>query len=215
MVTHTSDHPHDSDLVSVPNGSLVEDIFLKGFEKNFDVNAYLGNSGIAYLNKNFLKELKGPLENEEKSIFHFLVKKMFELKLNIYSYNTTEYIKDMGTPERLKIVEEDISENKLEKKNYGNPQKSLFLDRDNTLIHCKKGKYIIDKNEIYFFKENIFKIVPIASKFDLVCLVTNQPSIAMGKLSFKELDEIIVLLLIIVYHRFKNRCSNILSTSSS
>ncbi len=96
----------------------------------------------------------------------------------------------MGTPERLKIVEKDISENKLEKKNYGNSQKSLFLDRDNTLIRCKKGKYIIDKNEIYFCKENIFKIVPIAAKFDLVCLVTNQPSIAMGKLTFKQLDEI-------------------------
>ena len=33
LVTHTSDHPEDSDLVSVPNGTLVEDIFLKDNNK--------------------------------------------------------------------------------------------------------------------------------------------------------------------------------------
>ena len=27
LVTHTSDHPQDSDLVSAPNGTLIEDIF--------------------------------------------------------------------------------------------------------------------------------------------------------------------------------------------
>ena len=29
LVTHTSDHPNDSDLVSAPNGSLITDIFFQ------------------------------------------------------------------------------------------------------------------------------------------------------------------------------------------
>ena len=46
LVTHTSDHPNDSDLVSAPNGSLITDIFLKKNNKTKDKKAYLGNSGI-------------------------------------------------------------------------------------------------------------------------------------------------------------------------
>ena len=66
---------------------------------------------------------------------------------NIYSYNTTEYIKDMGTPNRLNLVEHDLRINKVNLRNYKNKQKALFLDRDNTLIKCEIGKYIIDKNQ--------------------------------------------------------------------
>ena len=58
LVTHTSDHPEDSDLVSVPNGTLVEDIFLKDNYKKIDNYAYLGNSGIFILNKEFIRKNK-------------------------------------------------------------------------------------------------------------------------------------------------------------
>ena len=51
LVTHTSDHPEDSDLVSVPNGSLVEGIFFKDNFKKNNNDAYLGNSGIFILKK--------------------------------------------------------------------------------------------------------------------------------------------------------------------
>ena len=190
LVTHTSDHPEDSDLVSVPNGTLVEDIFLKNHDKKICKNAYLGNSGIFIINNELLDILNPPKEEDSKSIFHFIVRNIFYKKINIYSYNTTEYIKDMGTPKRLKVVQEDLSKGKVFHKNYKNPQKALFLDRDNTLIKCEKGDYVINKNQIEFIIPNIDNIVQISLKYDLVCLVTNQPVIAMGKISLRELDEI-------------------------
>ena len=189
LVTHTSDHPEDSDLVSVPNGTLVENIFLKGQNRNLKKNAYLGNSGIFVINLEILDKLKAPKEKDSKSIFHFIVKNVFDLNINIYSYNTTEYIKDMGTPERLKLVSKDLSSGKVNRNNYKNIQKALFLDRDNTLIKCDIGKYVIKKNEIEIISHNIEKIIPISQDYDLICLVTNQPVIAMGKISFKDLDE--------------------------
>tara|TARA_A100001011_G_scaffold400579_1_gene516434 strand:+ start:4347 stop:5588 length:1242 start_codon:yes stop_codon:yes gene_type:complete len=189
LVTHTSDHPEDSDLVSAPNGSLVEKIILKHPEKKLDKNAYLGNSGICIINKELLDKLN-PREEDLKSVFQFIVKKIFSLKINIYSYNTTEYIKDMGTPKRLKVVEDDLSKGIVIRKNYVNSQKALFLDRDNTLIKCEIGEYIINKNEIQFLDKNIDNIIPISLDYDLICLVTNQPVIAMGKIDLKELDEI-------------------------
>ena len=190
LVTHTSDHPEDSDLVSVPNGSLVEDIYLKGNCKNIDRDAYLGNSGIFILNKILLEKICAPKENDSKSIFHFIVKNAFNLNINIYSYNTTEYIKDMGTPKRLKVVENDLLRDKVDKKNYTNSQKTLFLDRDNTLIKCDIGKYILNENDVDFYEYNIEKIIPISFNYDFVCLLTNQPTISMGKLNLKDLDRI-------------------------
>ena len=190
LVTHTSDHPEDSDLLSVPYGTLVEDIFLKNHDKKIYKNAYLGNSGIFIISKELLDILNPPKEEDSKSVFHFIVRNIFYLKINIYSYNTTEYIKDMGTPKRLKVVQEDLSKDKVFHKNYRNPQKALFLDRDNTLIKCEIGEYVVNKNKIEFIIPNIENIFKISLKYDLVCLVTNQPVIAMGKLTLRELDEI-------------------------
>ena len=88
----------------------------------------------------------------------------------------------MGTPYRLKIVAEDLSKEKVNRKNYKNIQKALFLDRDNTLIKCSLGKYVINKNEIEILSKNIKKIIPISLDYDLVCLLTNQPVMQWGKL---------------------------------
>ena len=190
LVTHTSDHPQDSDLVSAPNGTLVENIFLKNTKNRNHENAYLGNSGIFVLKKNILSLIKPPREKESKSIFHFIVKNIFNLKLNIYSYNTSEYIKDMGTQNRFEIVENHLRDNKVYPLNYQNPQKALFLDRDNTLIRCELGKYILNKKDVKFIEKNIINLAVLSKEYNIVCLVTNQPSIAMGKLSLKVLDEI-------------------------
>ena len=190
LVTHTCDHPEDSDLVSAPNGSLIGNIFLKNQINILEPSAYLGNSGICVIKKKIIDNISPPDEKEEKSIFHFIVKKIFNLNLNIYSYNTSEYIKDMGTPKRLNLVENDLVSKKVYLRNYLNKQKALFLDRDNTLIKCEIGDYIIDKINIKFLEKNIFKIARIAKNYDLVCIITNQPLIAMGKLTLENLENI-------------------------
>tara|TARA_B100000161_G_scaffold187444_1_gene135501 strand:- start:596 stop:1840 length:1245 start_codon:yes stop_codon:yes gene_type:complete len=190
LVTHTSDHPNDSDLISAPNGTLIEDIFIKDSSKKIDRYGYLGNSGICLINKSLLEAIKPPKINQSNSIFHHIVKNAFHLNKNIFSYNTTEYIKDMGTPERFNLVKEDLALNKVNLKNYNKKQKALFLDRDNTLIRCDIGKYILSENQIEFIDENINRISLIAKEFDLVCLVTNQPVISMGKLTIYQLEKI-------------------------
>ena len=191
LVSHTSDHPEDSDLISAPNGTLIENIFLKNIHNNsLNENAYLGNAGIFVVNKNILDKLDRPKENDSKSFFHYIVNNLYKKNHNIFSYNTTEYIKDMGTPTRLKIVEKDIINNRLLKKNYRTKQRALFLDRDNTLIKCEKGDYVINLGNVEFIDKNIMKIVSIANNFDFVCMVTNQPTISMGLLSIYELESI-------------------------
>ena len=45
----------------------------------------------------------------------------------MYGYNTAEYLKDMGTPKRLKEVEKDYSSGKIQRANAEHMQKAIFL----------------------------------------------------------------------------------------
>ena len=187
LVTHTSNHPFDSDLVSAPNGTYIEKIFLKNQRKDEEF-AYLGFSAIALIQRKLLFEIPAPKDINYSSLFHHLVNKALDKKFKLYSYNTSEYIRDMGTPSRLEEVKLAIQNNHLDIHNYQQKQKALFIDRDNTIVECKKGEYILANSAISFLNENIKKISIIAKDYQLVILVTNQPQIAMGNLSLQELE---------------------------
>ena len=127
LVTHLTDHPYDSDLISAPNGSLIKEIYLKNDESHKKLkNAYLGNAGISVINKSILEYIDRPKSLINSSLFHHLVKKGFDSKLRIYSYNTTEYIKDMGTPDRFLKVKKDIQNNLLEEKTIVKSKKFFY-----------------------------------------------------------------------------------------
>mgnify|MGYP001183130462 CR=1 FL=1 len=188
LVTHTSSHPYDSDLVSTPTGSLVEKLYLKNNKEHSKVNAYLGFSGIAMVNKKVLSKIEPPKDIKVSSLFQYLAKNAFDNLYRIYSYNTSEYIKDMGTPARLEEVKKAIINNTLNIKNYSNKQNALFIDRDNTLLKCDIGEYILSKTKVTYLIKNIKNLALLAKKYSLVVLVTNQPQISMGKLTFEQLE---------------------------
>ena len=90
----------------------------------------MGYSAIALIDRKLLSKIKPPINIKSSSLFHHLVQKAFIGKSRIYSYNTTEYIKDMGTPSRFKEAQNAIKNNILKKQNYKNKQRALFIDRD-------------------------------------------------------------------------------------
>ena len=51
----------------------------------------------------------------------------------IFAYDTPEYIKDMGTPDRYYEVGDDVKSGKVHARNLKNKQKAVFLDRDGTI----------------------------------------------------------------------------------
>ena len=193
LVSHTSTHFEDSDLIVSSNGTLIDKLIYKNFsikgarELNY---AYLGNAGIACINKRIISQLEPPKSIQRSSLFNHLAFKYKETGKNIYTYITSEYIKDMGTEKRFEEVKKAISQNLLETKSYFLKQKGLFIDRDGTLIKCQEGEYITSKSSINFLEKNIHKISQIMKDYSLVSIITNQPQISMGNLSLCELDEI-------------------------
>ena len=51
----------------------------------------------------------------------------------IYAYDTPEYVKDMGTPDRFYETEKDLKEGRVHSRNLKNKQKAIFLDRDGVI----------------------------------------------------------------------------------
>ena len=190
LVTHITDHPEDSDLIGAPNGTQIEKISFKNEPINLSDNLYLGNAAIAVINKELLNKVNRPTNFSSASLFNHLVKNSFYSGIRVYSYNTTEYIKDMGTKARFLKVEKDLENNLVYKNNYDFKQKALFVDRDNTLIYCDKEEYILNSLHLKFIDKNIKIISDISKEFNFVCLITNQPQISMGLISYEVLDEI-------------------------
>ena len=106
----------------------------------------------------------------------------------MYVYDSPEYVKDMGTPERYESVCRAFEEGVVHARNLANPQKAVFLDRDGTL------------NEYVGFlrKPEEFKLLPgvaeairkINQSGYLAIVVTNQPVIARGEVTVPQLEEI-------------------------
>jgi D,D-heptose 1,7-bisphosphate phosphatase len=106
----------------------------------------------------------------------------------VYAYRSTEYIKDMGTPERLAQVERDMASGVTRARNLQQKQKAIFLDRDGT-INVYKG-LVTKPSQLELIAgaaEAIRKIN--RSEYLAICL-TNQPVIARGEVTFAELNAI-------------------------
>lgn len=106
----------------------------------------------------------------------------------LFCYDSPEYVKDMGTPDRFKNVCEDYEKGRITSRNLLNRQKAVFLDRDGTI------------NRYVGFLRNIddFELLPgvaeairqINERGYLAVVATNQPVIARGEVTVDQLREI-------------------------
>ena len=106
----------------------------------------------------------------------------------IYAYDTPEYIKDMGTPDRYYEVEKDIQTGKVKARNLSRKQKAVFLDRDGTLN--KYVGFLRSADEFELLPGAAEAVKMINKSGYLAIVVTNQPVIARGECSWEELQKI-------------------------
>ena len=106
----------------------------------------------------------------------------------MFCYNSPEYVKDMGTPDRYFAVCEDYRAEQVSGRNLKNKQKAIFLDRDGTI-----NKYVgfLRETEEFVLIDGVAEAVKaINASGYLAIVVTNQPVIARGEVSFEKLEEI-------------------------
>lgn len=195
LFTHPNSHPYDSGLIVA--------------DKNGQVNAWLAkederpvfyrnrvNAGLHVISPKVL-ELSGINMNEIGEEVDGKVKKV-DLDRQIlkplcgtgkmFCYDSPEYVKDMGTSERFSNVEKDYKQGVVRARNLLNKQKAVFLDRDGTI-----NKYVgfLRKTEEFKLLSDVAEAIKfINSSGYLAVVVTNQPVIARGEVTWEGLEEI-------------------------
>lgn len=184
LFLHPNDHPCDSDLVEVDDWLKI--IAIHGYPHDAQWRRNLVNAAIYIINKKALTGIY--LDSDRPDIAKELFPLMIQLGKNLYGYLSTEYIKDMGTPERLSGVEKDIYSGKVELLKQTNSKRALFLDRDGVINREVGHLSSIEKFELI---NGVCAAIRKANQVGLlVVVVTNQPVIARGELSEFELQEI-------------------------
>lgn len=187
LFTHPNSHPYDSGLIIADKDGKVERWLSKEDERPqwYDNRV---NAGLHVIDPKVLDELADKIELEKKVDLDRQLLKPLCGTGEMYCYDSPEYVKDMGTPDRFHQVEADFKAGIVEGKNLDHKQKAIFLDRDGTI-----NKYVgflsnIDDFELIDGAAEAIK--KINESGYLAIVVTNQPVIARGEVSWNELNEI-------------------------
>jgi D,D-heptose 1,7-bisphosphate phosphatase len=183
LATHPNSHPFDSSiLVTDKDDRVVRWLNKEDTRLNYK---NLVNAGIHILNKEILGIAK-PV-NEKIDLDRDMLKPNIPTK-RIFSYSTPEYIKDMGTPDRYMQASDDIKSGLVRARNLSFPQKAIFLDRDGTINEI--DGFVTQPEDLVLIAGAASAIKKINLSGFLAIVITNQPVIARGAVSFEGLEEI-------------------------
>lgn len=195
LFTHPNSHPYDSGLIiadrdlSVKQWLTKEDTRPEWYKNRV-------NAGLHVINAKALDMVDIDTDMIGKEVDGKIVKVDLDRQVlkplcgkNVmYCYDSPEYVKDMGTPDRYRAVEKDYIAGIVKAKNLANKQKAVFLDRDGTINIYKGFLRNIDDFELI---EGVTEAIKKINNSGYLCIVvTNQPVIARGEITYEQLNEI-------------------------
>lgn len=197
LFTHPNSHPYDSGLLIADDGLAVKQWLAKEDTRPMYYKNRV-NAGLHVISPKVLEMVNidpkevGKVDKDTGKIVKVDLDRQLLKPLagtnEMFCYDSPEYVKDMGTPERYDSVVRDFNSGIVQAKNLKNKQKAIFIDRDGTV-----NKYVgflrnIDQFELL---EGVAEAVKKINQSEYLCIViTNQPVIARGEVTVPELYEI-------------------------
>ena len=183
LFAHANDHPYDSGLLVVDKDNYVQQWLTKE-DARPQYYRNIVNGGLHVISPKVLDvEINIPKVDLDRQIL-----KPLAGTGKILCYNSPEYAKDMGTPERYYAACADYKSGKIQGKNLRNKQKAIFLDRDGTI-----NKYVgyLRTPEQFELLDGVGEAIrKINLSGYLAIVVTNQPVIARGEVTADGLQQI-------------------------
>jgi len=184
LFLHPNDHPYDSDLVEINDNSEVVKVFPKPhptgvFYRN------LVNAGVYIFGKKVMSYLA---DGEKADIGKDLLPRIISSGDVVAGYVSPEYVKDMGTPDRLEKVTNDLLSGKIAACNWEHKRPAIFLDRDGVI---NKEINLLSKIDDFELLPGVSGAIKKLNESGYLCVVvTNQPVIARNLVDFNELQAI-------------------------
>lgn len=184
LFVHPNMHPFDSDLVVCDETGKV-----LRFDSKHNVRDYwyrnCVNAGFYLLNRDVC--LRVPA-NTKMALEKQLLTGLIEDGAPVYGYISPEYIKDVGTVDRITRAEEELTSGFIAAHSLKKKQKAIFLDRDGT-INKKNGLVYLEEQ---FELEDcaVEAIRKINRSGYLAIVITNQPVVARGLCQMEDVERI-------------------------
>ena len=197
LFTHPNSHPYDSGLLIADENMSVKQWLAKEDERPTYYKNRV-NAGLHVISPVVLDMAR--IDAEKVGAVDEVTGKVIKVDLDrqllkplagtgkMFCYDSPEYVKDMGTPERYYSVVSDFKAGIVQSKNLKNKQKAVFLDRDGTI-----NKYVGFLRDINQFEliAGVAEAIKRINALGYLCIViTNQPVIARGEVTVSQLDEI-------------------------
>ena len=184
LFVHPNGHPFDSDLLVLDSSDRITK-----FDSKHNVRDYwyenCVNAGIFVFDRHICDYVPEPVK---RNLENDVIKGMIEAGELVYGYRSPEYVKDVGTVDRINQTLADIERGVIEGKCLRNQQKCIFMDRDGTVNQYRGLVYKEDDLEL----ENcsVEAIRKINQSGCLGIIVTNQPVVARGLCEVEDVREI-------------------------
>jgi D,D-heptose 1,7-bisphosphate phosphatase len=181
-----NDHPHDSDLLEVDDDGRLTAIHAYPHPAGRDfVN--LVNAAVYVARREALAQAVRHRVRQKRN-FDF-TKDVFAGLLaegnRVFAYRSRDYVKDMGTPKRLKQVEADWAAGRINVYDNLRSRPAVFLDRDGTLNVEKGG--VCHPQDLELFPGVGEALVALRKAGFYLVVLTNQPILARGDATQRDL----------------------------
>lgn len=181
IACHANLHPQDSDRLI-----LDENFHINGFqEKNSALTGEyaIPQTGVLFFSRRAASELR----NDGQDISSSLAR-LYQSGLTGIGLVTSTYLKDSGTPNRLESIRRDYMSRSASRRG-SFPRPAIFIDRDGTLIPDQpNGRSVVQADEL--LSGTVLKIAQANEAGIPIFLVTNQPAIAKGQLTFNDVNKV-------------------------
>ena len=195
LFTHPNSHPFDSSVLITDENNAVqqwltkEDIRPQWYRNR--VNAGLQILHPSVLAMSGIDPDRIGTEKDGKTVKADMDRQILKPLCGsgrMFCYDSPEYCKDMGTPERFEQVSRDFRCGTIQAKNLSKPQKAIFLDRDGTINRHVGFLRNIDEFELLPGTTEAIRMMNASGYLAIVA--TNQPVIARGEVTIPQLEEI-------------------------
>ena len=186
IVTHPNDHPRTSDLI-VEDQGLVQAILPARQPRSGD-QRNLVPAGMYLASPAFFASLVPGIKAD---MIHDQLPKLIAAGARLGSYNTPEYLRDVGTPARHSLAERDLSAGRVEALNKSRSRPAIFFDCDGVLNEEPGDRGAVTPDDVKVIAGAGAAVRRAREANRLTVAVTNRPQVAKGFVTFEGLTRIL------------------------